>query len=211
MGFTNLPMGIHRTCSQPGLIALTFDDGITPNSKHILEILEREQVKASFFIVGEMLLERNRLPILKQIHEQGHFIGNHTWTHLNLTQLSEQRLEEEVLTTQNAIDLEAGSKQKRYLRPPFGVIDQRVYDKLASLGYVIVLWNMDLKDWNTHRSKQHILTYYQKLMAKADPTKESFILILHERNVTLTLLPDIIRIAREKNFRFVTIDTCAID
>ena len=196
------------SCTKPGMFALTFDDGVTKSTPYILEVLEREQVKATFFVVGETLIERGRLPILAKIHEQGHSIGNHTWTHLNLNWLPDERIAQEVLATQDGIDLVTGGKQPRYLRPPFGEINQHTYDKLASLGFKVVLWTLDLKDWRATRTKQHLMTYYQSVMDKADPTKDSLILILHEKRVTLESLSDIIRVARDKSFRFVSIEEC---
>jgi peptidoglycan/xylan/chitin deacetylase (PgdA/CDA1 family) len=207
MGFTRLPMGINITCRQAGLIALTFDDGITKNSLHLLEILDQEQVKATFFIVGETLVERHGLETLQRLSDQGHLIGNHTWTHVYLSKLPEKRIEEEILATQNGID-NIKKNSLKYVRPPYGAINQSVYDKLTAMGYSVVMWNMDLKDWNSRKTKQHIWSYYQCLIAKADPTKESFILLLHERKSTLDLLPHLIYLARQKGFEFVTIDQC---
>ena len=206
-GFTHLPVGIRISCSHPGLIALTFDDGVTKNSIPLLNILDLEQVKASFFIVGETLVERHGLSTLRQISTQGHFIANHTWTHLYLTHLQDQQIETEVLTTQNGIDTLTTPKP-RYLRPPYGAINQHVYDKLTEMGFKVVLWNFDSRDWDVRKTKTTIWAHYQHTMATADPKKDSFIILLHERRITLALLSDMIRTGREKGFEFVTIDKC---
>jgi peptidoglycan/xylan/chitin deacetylase (PgdA/CDA1 family) len=208
MGFSKLPMGTLMTCQQAGLIALTFDDGITRNTQALLTILEQEKVKATFFIVGETLMEKKGLPTLQQIKGQGHFIANHTWTHLNLTKLSDQKLTQELLETQSGIDSLYDVKPKRYLRPPYGGLNQHSYDKATALGFKVVLWNFDSRDWESRRSRDSIWIKYQKALEAADPIKDSFIILLHERKVTLALLADIIQLGREKGFKFVTMDEC---
>jgi len=190
------------------MIALTFDDGVTKKTLDILDILDREQVKATFFVVGETLIERGRLQILKQAHERGHVIGNHTWTHLDLNALPPVRVQEEVLMAQNGIDLNLGAKQRRYLRPPFGEIRQHAYDILADLGYTVVLWTLDLKDWQSSQTSQRLLARFKKELESSDPIKRSILLLLHEKHNTLESLPEMIHSARAKGFKFVTINEC---
>jgi peptidoglycan/xylan/chitin deacetylase (PgdA/CDA1 family) len=76
------------------------------------------------------------------------------------------------------------------------------------MGFKVILWNLDTRDWEAKRSKQSIWSRYQANMNTADPQKDSFIILLHERDVTLALLPAMISLAKEKGFNLVTIDTC---
>lgn len=209
MGFGKLPLGIHTSCTQPGLVAFTFDDGVSKNTLNLLNILEQENVKATFFIIGENLLEKkDGLSILQKIKDSGHAIANHTWSHQALTRLTEAQMADEVLTTQYGINSLYWKSPGYYLRPPYGAINQVTYDKLSAMGFKVILWNLDTRDWEAKRSKQSIWSRYQANMNTADPQKDSFIILLHERDVTLALLPAMISLAKEKGFNLVTIDTC---
>lgn len=206
-GSSHLPNGIYTKCYDPGTISLTFDDGMSERSLQIAAILEEKQIKATFFVIGNTLVKNTNFLSLKQIYERGHQIASHSWTHPYLTKLSDKRFEYEILETQNGLGL-IDHDWKRYIRPPFGAINQTIYDKLTKFGYFVVLWNIDLRDWNIHRTESQILTSYNKIMDKANPSKDSFILILHERQRTVTVLPKIIDIGKAKGFRFITVDNC---
>ncbi|EKD82177.1 MAG: chitin deacetylase, partial [uncultured bacterium] len=99
-------------------IVLTFDDGPHPRTTpKVLEILRQRNIKAIFFVLG---LQAAKYPALvKQIHDEGHLIGNHSYSHKNLAQLSEEGLRGELNRTSRLIESITGSKPA-YLRPPYG-------------------------------------------------------------------------------------------
>jgi len=206
-GFT-VPKGIHSNCYDTGVIALTFDDGMSSRSLEIAAILEEKQIKATFFVIGNALVKNTNI-LLKQIYEHGHQIANHSWSHPYLTKLSDRQFNQEILETENGLRL-VDPNLKLYIRLPYGAINQDAYNRLTQLGYEIVLWNMDLRDWNSRKTGDKILSSYDRIMQKADPAKDSFILILHEKEHTINVLPKIIDIAKAKGFRFVTIDNCLL-
>jgi peptidoglycan/xylan/chitin deacetylase (PgdA/CDA1 family) len=183
---------------------------VSKNTLSILKILDQENAKATFFIIGENLLEKKGgLSILQKIKDGGHVVANHTWSHRALTQLTEAQMADEVLTTQYGINSSYWKPPAGYyLRPPYGAINQVTYDKLSTVGFKVILWNLDTRDWEAKRSKQSIWSRYQASMNIANPQKDSFIILLHEREVTLALLPAMIFLAKEKGFNLVTIDTC---
>ena len=204
-----LPVGsFATTCTKPGLIALTFDDGVTFASNRISNILKENDVTATFFIIGETVTNPLHFSILKKRHDQDYILGNHTWSHLEVSKLSNAILLKEVLTTQNGLDATSSRSLPRYFRPPYGSISQKAYNTLTSLHYKIILWNLDLKDWRRHRSKEKIWSVYLNAITKANVTKDSFILLLHEKEKTADLLPSIIQHAKSKNFKFVSLDYC---
>jgi len=206
MGFSQIPTGVIHSCKQAGVVALTFDDGITNSSSRILDILANYQVQASFFLIGETL--PTHYSILKRSYDGGHTIGNHTWSHQFLTRLDDVSLDFEILTTQNGFLSLNAIPIKRYLRPPYGAINQNVYDKLATMGFTVVLWNMDLMDWKAHRSKEKIWASFQHQLNNANPAKDSFILLLHTKEKTADLLPGIISAFKAKNFQLVSLEKC---
>jgi len=204
MAFTSSPEMKHR-CKNPGVIALTFDDGLTKKSNRILDILDDKNVKASFFVIGETLPNQTNFTTLRRINSRGHTIGNHSWSHPFLTKISESKFKHEILETQNGINLVTNT---RYFRPPFGSLNQHIKDELTKLGFTTILWNFDLKDWSNHKSIEKEWFSYIKVIEKADILKDSYILILHEKENTIKLLPKFIDFALDKRFRFVTIEEC---
>lgn len=210
MGFSKIPLGVHTQCKTPGLVSFTFDDGVSnSNTDKILDILKEHKVKATFFIVGDTLIEnKKRMVTLQRIKDEGHVLANHTYTHLNLTRLSESKISQEVLDVQNAINNLYESKPRYTIRPPYGGIDERSYNILTSLGFKVVLWSIDTKDWQSGRSAESILKKYQKIISDADPRKDSFIVLLHERNTSISVLGEMLRLTKDRGFSVVDINSC---
>ena len=207
LGNTHVPLGVVSACSKPGYATLTFDDGITGSSSRILDILDKEQVKAAFFIIGETITPKT-FPILQRTYKAGHTVGNHTWSHPSLTHLSEAKLNNEVLTTQNGFLPLAPIPFKRYIRPPYGAINSDVYRMLSREGFTVVLWNMDIKDWKAYRSRDQLWSSFKRQIDITNPTKNSLIILLHTKEKTADLLPDIITTLRAKNFQIVSLEKC---
>lgn len=204
-----LPMGVKYSCAKPGLFAFTFDDGVTENYKPLLEILKKEKVKVTFFVIGETLLNPRKAKLLKMAADDGHLIANHMWSHSDLTKMSNDAIIKEVKNTQNGINTTLNTKVKSYLRPPYGSIDQRSYRLLADMGYTVVIWNLDTRDWNRKNSKGDILSIFNRILSKSSPTKDSIISLQHERRLeSVYLVPTLISLVKAKGYRIVTIDEC---
>lgn len=155
-------------CSLRPCLALTFDDGPNPQTTpQILDILEQEQVRATFFVVG------SRVPgeesILRRMHHNGHEIGNHSWSHPNFTKLSSEQIVEQVNRTQQAI-VAAGVPAPHLFRPPYGAVNPRVQN---SVQLSIALWNVDPVDWES-TSSAHLT------QAIIDQAKPGGVLDLHD-------------------------------
>ena len=124
------------------VLHLTFDDGPDPRwTPQVLDVLARHHVAATFFIVGK---RADAYPsLVRRIVAQGHTVANHTYTHVDLRTVSEQRFHDEVDRTQRAL----GPDGRRCLRPPYGSTDQRVRDWTADAGYHLQLWTTDTGDY----------------------------------------------------------------
>ena len=204
---------VNKKCEKAGLFALTFDDGVTKNYDTILDILSKEKIKATFFVVGETLNNKNNASRLKKAYEQGHQVANHSWSHPRFLKLSCSQIEKEITDTQNALNkiipIPFFAVYKKYIRTPYGEINQKVGGKLKDLNYSIVFWNIDPKDWNRKHLKEYIWMSYQTQMNNADPRKDSFIAVHHDKNIeTVKILPELIHYVKAKGFRFVTISEC---
>ena len=194
------------TNKRSGMFSFTFDDGVSKNFEQLLEILDEHNVKATFFIVGSTLQLQSNALLLKSAHEKGHTIGNHTWSHADITKLSNEDLVKEIVNTSNKIEEITGEKPK-YFRPPYGAINEALGHKIIEMGYKILLWDIDNQDWNRKRSKEELLNLYKGSLATANSNKYSYINLQHDlRKESVELVPDIIKLASDKKFKIVGID-----
>jgi peptidoglycan/xylan/chitin deacetylase (PgdA/CDA1 family) len=129
----------------PGELALTFDDGPNPAwTPQLLDVLARHGVKATFFLLGQFA---EREPALtRSITDAGHLIGNHSWSHPNLSLAGTHRVQEELARTKGTLEHITG-KPVRFFRPPFGARRPFVLRTSRSLGMTPVMWNAMTNDW----------------------------------------------------------------
>ncbi len=127
------------------VIALTFDDG--PHYKYteeILDILKKYGVKATFFMIGANAEKHPRLA--KRVFSEGHEIGNHTYSHPHLKGLSECDIKKEIKTSSAVIEKITGSCPTLF-RPPEGFCGKEVTAAAENMGYTVILWSQDTRDW----------------------------------------------------------------
>ena len=127
---------------EPLKAAITFDDG--PHSvctPKLLDGLKERGVKATFFVLGQNI--QGKEEILRRMLGEGHLIGNHTFSHRDLTALSEKEAEQEVIRAGNAI-YEAAGVYTAFIRPPFGRWPENLDFRMTM---VPVLWTLDSRDW----------------------------------------------------------------
>ena len=118
-------------------VFLTFDDGPGLGTAATREILQREQVPATFFVVGA--LSANNSNVLRGLHKDGHSVQNHSWTHRNLTLL--QNPKPDLDRCSNFIQNTIGVRPT-YCRPPYGASNKKVESIINSLGMKQVTWNL---------------------------------------------------------------------
>jgi len=136
------------------LLALTYDDGPNdPWTFRLMEVLNRHQVKATFFLVGKFVEQRP--DIARALVSAGHVIGNHTWDHPNLIFCSSAEVRRQLQRTQQAIR-DATGIDVTLFRPPFGGRRPASMRVARSLGLQAVMWNVTCRDW-TPRSTDEIV------------------------------------------------------
>jgi peptidoglycan/xylan/chitin deacetylase (PgdA/CDA1 family) len=180
-------------------VALTFDDGPhAGRTPELLNVLRRAKVPATFFVVGKMA-ERHPDLVL-DIAQQGHELANHTFTHPNLSQLSDDAVLVELKQTRDVIHRLTG--QPGYLfRPPGGDFSRRTVRVAAKAGYRIVLWNVLTHD--VHGAKP--ATMRRRILRGAD---DGAIILMHSgMKNTIEMLPSVIASLRERGYHFVTVST----
>lgn len=135
--------------SEPGpRIALTFDDGPGPYTERLLDGLKERGVKASFFLIGRSVKEYPEA--VKRMEEEGHLIGNHTYSHVKLKGLSPEETRREIQKTDEAV-YEITGKHVVYLRPPFGEWEE---DLELTYPVLPVMWTVDPLDWTTENVEE---------------------------------------------------------
>lgn len=175
------------------MIALTFDDGPNYNTNKVLEVLEKYNVPATFFILGSKI--KGNEYIIKKIKESGSEIGNHTYNHKILTRLDEEEIKKEIESTSNKI-YEVTGEYPKLLRPSYGIINKKV-KSLADTP--IIIWDIDTLDWKYHSSKK----IAGRVLSKA---KDGDIVLMHDvYSSTANALKIIIPKLKEKGYTFVTV------
>lgn len=184
-------------------IALTFDDGPHPGrTEKLLALLRKEDVPATFFVVGKMV---RKYPYLaREIVREGHLLGNHTFSHVTLTKLPKAYIEAEYQACNDLVYRTTGVRMN-VCRPPGGDYDEDVIDAANDLGMTTVLWTDDPGDFAETDPQE--LT--QRTM---DKLTNGGIVLMHDGvPCTMQVLPKIIHEARARGFRFVTVRQLAID
>lgn len=135
-------------CEPGPRIALTFDDGPGPYTERLLDGLKERGVKASFFLIGRSVKEYPEA--VKRMEEEGHLIGNHTYSHVKLKGLSPEETRREIQKTDEAV-YEITGKHVAYLRPPFGQWEE---DLELTYPVLPVMWTVDPLDWTTENVEE---------------------------------------------------------
>lgn len=183
-------------------LSLTFDDG--PNkiqTPKVLKILEKYDVKATFFVIGENI--EYQKDILKMVYNKGHEIGNHFYTHDNINKLTKQQIKENIMKNNELIYQTIGYTPK-IVRPPYGIVTQDLKEVCAELNMSIILWtdDKDSKDWEFTESSV-IVENVTKKVSNGD------IFLFHDSNKkftnTLEAIEKIIPKLKKKGYKWVTI------
>ena len=181
-------------------IALTFDDGPHPYyTEQLLDGLKERDVKVTFFVLGK---HAEQYPdLVQRMNDEGHLIGNHTYSHIQLSKQNREAFKEELVKTSELIESLTG-QEVQYVRPPYGTWDRKFEEELNMFP---VLWTIDPLDW----SSKNVAGIVQKVTAKA---KENSIILMHdEYKTTVTAVFQIIDELQEEGYEFVTVDELLFD
>ncbi|OYT69315.1 MAG: polysaccharide deacetylase [Armatimonadetes bacterium JP3_11] len=179
-------------------IALTFDDGPHPlYTPKLVAILNKYQVKATFFVVGKMAEQYPELVHLLQ--QSGHAIGNHTYHHVNLTRLTPEQIAVEIKACGKVIQNLTGQAPHLF-RPPGGDYNQTVAEIANALGYWLILWTDDPGDY----ARPNEATLKQRLL---DQLSNGGIILLHDGvPETIDLLPQLLDYLKREGYEIVLVD-----
>ena len=202
----------------PKMVAISFDDGPDPKwTPKILDILKRENVKGAFMMIGAEAEEN--VGLMRRIVREGHEIGNHTFTHPDISEISPRQLYLELNLTERLFASKLGI-QPLYFRPPYS-IDQEPdtddqaepADRIQSYGYILVGDKIDTNDWDEHPRKtpQEITSSVLSQLAhmQARPNLRGSIILMHDgggdRSATIAALPILIDTLRADGYEIVPV------
>lgn len=192
-------------------VILTFDDGPDPTyTPQILDILKKEKVPATFFVVG--LQGENNIPLLQRIYNEGHEIGNHTFTHPNIATVSLERASTEMESTRLLIEAVTGRSTVLFRAPynadsePTGEDELKPIALSKEQNYYTVGESIDPNDWEKGAKADSI---YARTIAQYEANPEKGIILLHDaggnRQATVEALPRIIKYFKGKGIQFTTV------
>ena len=176
------------------VVALTFDDGPNPaTTNQALDTLSKYGIKATFFVLGKNVSGNEE--ILKRMKADGHVIGNHSWSHPILSQLSLDEAKKQITDTEDVLTKVLGSSSK-LMRPPYGAITDDIRN---SLDLSFIMWDVDSLDWKS-KNEAAILTEIQR------EVKNGSIILMHDIHAeTVHALPKVIDYLKGQGYDFVTV------
>jgi peptidoglycan-N-acetylmuramic acid deacetylase len=153
---------------------LTFDNGYENGlTTEIMDVLKEKKVPAVFFLTGHYVKDQPEL--VKRMVAEGHLIGNHSWSHPDMTTLSAGQIKDELDKVQQVVTELTGGQKMVFARPPRGIFNDRVLAECQTAGYTNVFWSVAYKDWDT--KEQRGADYaYNKVMGQLHP---GAVILLH--------------------------------
>jgi peptidoglycan/xylan/chitin deacetylase (PgdA/CDA1 family) len=180
-------------------IAISFDDGPAENyTKEILAILNTENIKATFFCIGNRIAGNEA--ILKQIYTDGHIIGNHSYSHhFWFDMYSAKKMQEDLKQMDTEMERVTGLKPKLF-RPPYGVTNPNLAKAIRNGGYTPVGWSV--------RSMDTVIKDGKKLLAKINKgIKPGAVFLFHDTSkTTLDVLPEFIQEVKKRGYNIIPLD-----
>lgn len=183
-------------CAKVKCIALTFDDGPNTHTPALLDLLKKERVKATFFLMGKYV---ERYPaVAKRIAAEGHAVGNHTYGHPSLPTLLDSEIADELGVTQQIIQQATGRRPTMF-RPPYGHTDERVLRVAYEQDLAQVMWTGTTLDWKLRDTKKIKAAVLR--LARRDG-----VILMHDPvPQTVRAMPGIVKELKKRGYHLVTV------
>lgn len=173
-------------------IVLSFDDGPSKVLSQILDILKQHDVSAMFFWQSRLLYPRRPW---QRVLDEGHIIGTHSRKHRNLVQLSYEEQYQDIQSSRVHIEKTIGTPVV-FFRPPYGRFNSDTLKAAEALGLTTVMWRIASMDWELKDDPSQIVRYVTENL------EDGAIILLHELEQTVTVLPQLITAIKEQGYCF---------
>ncbi|KAF9551756.1 Carbohydrate esterase 4 protein [Mortierella hygrophila] len=224
---------VYTNCVEPGTYSISYDDGPSAYTHSLLDLLDKEEIKVTFFVNGDndgCIYDPTVRSVIKRAYESGHQIASHTWSHPQLTTLSVEQITLQMTRVEQAL-LDILGIVPRYMRPPYGdgtfgngnANDVKVQTTLKNMGYVIATWDIattdaDIDDNNAvHKLTDDALAKVEQGVVtssvSAAPVGANHMQLMHDtyqRTVT-QLSPWSITYIKGLNYKIVPVAVCLGD
>lgn len=181
-------------------VALTFDDG--PDNaitSEIATILKENGVKGTFFFIGDQVKKHSKTA--KTISDEGNLVLSHSFNHIQLSKLTEDKIKEQIVKGEEEI-YKATGKKTAMIRPPYGDVNEKVLKVAKDQGYKVILWSIDTLDWSQKEKTNIIDNAVSNL-------RDGEIILMHsnsDKKETAKALPELIKKIKSKGYSIVTLD-----
>jgi len=204
----SVPVGrVITSCTVPGTVALTFDDGPSDYTNKAMDLLKAAGFHATFFVNGDNYSKiGDRTEEVTRMLAEGHQIGSHTWSHPFLSKLSDAEVKSQMYRLENAL-YDIIGKIPTYMRPPYFDYNNNTVAALGSIGYKVVNADIDTNDWkyNTEETYQTAVSAFREGLNKGGS-----ITLMHDvhANTIDRILPEIIEVVQEHGLKAVPVGEC---
>ncbi len=185
------------------VLYLTFDLGYeNGNTAQILDILQKHEAPAAFFVVGTYVARNPEL--VRRMAAEGHIVGNHTWHHYDMSKIADEAVfQEELQSVADAYEDLTGSPMSRYYRPPQGIYSEDNLKLAQRLGYRTVFWSLAYRDW-LQDDQPEAEEAFSKLIGRIH---NGAVLLLHATSSTnAAILDELLTKYEQMGYRFGTLD-----
>ncbi|MHA6260279.1 polysaccharide deacetylase family protein [Sporosarcina sp. CAU 1771] len=189
------------------IVYLTFDNGYENGfTESILDTLKQEEAPATFFLTGHYLTSAT--PLVKRMIADGHGIGNHSYDHPNMANLSESAIEEEWTRFDNKLKELTGVERTIYARPPKGIFNEKLLATGNKLGYRHIFWSVAFIDWYADKPRGRDFAY-NELMNQLHP---GAVILMHTvASDNSEALPSFIQDAKKAGYSFRSLDDLVME
>ncbi|WP_242489017.1 polysaccharide deacetylase family protein [Peribacillus sp. TH14] len=184
--------------AEPKVVLLTFDDAPDKYSLEIAKTLQKLQVPAIFFVNGHFLESDEKKSMLKEIHDMGFSIGNHTYSHVNLKELTEEEQKREIVKLNNLVEGIIGERPK-YFRAPFGSNTDFSKKVAANEKMLVMNWTYGY-DWEKEYQDKKAL---KEIMLNNPYLSNGASLLMHDRKWTREAIEDIVKDFHKKGYKIL--------
>ncbi|KAG0210214.1 chitin deacetylase [Mortierella sp. GBA30] len=199
----------------PNTWGVTYDDGPSQFTPTLLDFLKTNKISASFFLIGSNVIQYP--DIVKREVAEGHHLASHTWSHHALTTLTNEQIVAEMKWTEKAVMAATGLRLK-YMRPPYGDINNRVRFVLKKLGYIPVDWTGDQFDTNDWRqptwTEASVISNFTKSLDDyvKTPKTKGFYCLEHDVNqLDVNVAQKLIPLGQARKINFASVAGCEND